>query len=162
MKTVKVKFKKLWDDAQLPTKAHPSDAGMDLYANTFTVLGYGGEIANTRSARVKWLKPGERTLIKCGFAMALPEGWEAQIRARSGLALKKGISVVNAPGTIDSAWRGELAVILINHSDEDVKIEKGSRIAQMVISEVPQIEVEEVDELDETDRGENGFGSSGN
>ena len=107
------------------------------------------------------LKPLERKLIKTGIAIALPKNYEAQVRPRSGLALKNGISVLNTPGTIDADYRGEIGVILINLSNEDFVVEKGMRIAQLVISPVVQAELVEVEELDETLRGQGGFGSTG-
>lgn len=108
------------------------------------------------------LEPGQRELIPTGIAIELPEGYEAQIRPRSGLAIKKGISIVNAPGTIDSDYRGEIRIILINLGHESVKIERGDRIAQMVIAPVTRADlVEEVGELEETKRSSGGFGSTG-
>jgi len=107
------------------------------------------------------LKPGARALIPTGLAMALPEGWEAQIRPRSGLAAKFGVSCLNAPGTIDADYRGEVKVILVNHGSEDFTVRRGERIAQMVISPVWQARFEEAPSLDETARGEGGFGSTG-
>jgi len=107
------------------------------------------------------LKSGETTLVKTGIAIALEQGYEAQIRPRSGLALKNGITVLNTPGTIDSDYRGEVCVILINHSKVDFKIERGMRIAQMIIAKYEQAEIAEVSDLDETVRGSGGFGSTG-
>ena len=107
------------------------------------------------------LKPLERKLIKTGIAIALPNNYEAQVRPRSGLALKNGISVLNTPGTIDADYRGEIGVILINLSNEDFVVERGMRIAQLVISTIVQAELVEVEELDETLRGQGGFGSTG-
>ena len=107
------------------------------------------------------LAPGKRALIPIGIRIALPEGFEAQIRPRSGLAYKSGITMLNSPGTIDSDYRGEIKVIVINHGEEDFKIKRGDRIAQMVISSVQQIEIQEVFELPKTKRGEGGFGSTG-
>ena len=107
------------------------------------------------------LKPLERKLIKTGIAIALPNNYEAQVRPRSGLALKNGISVLNTPGTIDVDYRGEIGVILINLSNEDFVVERGMRIAQLVISPIVQAELVEVEELDETLRGQGGFGSTG-
>ena len=104
------------------------------------------------------LKPMERKLIHTGLYMAFPPGYEAQVRPRSGLALKKGITVLNTPGTIDADYRGEVGIILFNTSDEDFEVNFGDRIAQIVLNKVEQIEWEEVDELDETERGEGGFG----
>ena len=107
------------------------------------------------------LKPGARELVPTGFAMAIPLGFEAQIRPRSGLALKHGLSLVNAPGTIDSDYRGEIKIILINQGDADFEISRGMRIAQMVIAPVLQVAIEPVTSLDDTARGAGGFGSTG-
>ena len=107
------------------------------------------------------LKPGARELVPTGFAMAIPPGFEAQIRPRSGLALRHGLSLINAPGTIDSDYRGEIKIILINQGDEDFGISRGMRIAQMVIAPVLQVAIEPVTSLDDTARGAGGFGSTG-
>jgi dUTP pyrophosphatase len=107
------------------------------------------------------LKPGMRALVPTGIAIALPVGYEAQIRPRSGLALNQGIALVNAPGTIDPDYRGEIGVILINHGSEPFTIKNGERIAQMVIAPFNRAILEEVDELDETARGAGGFGHTG-
>ena len=107
------------------------------------------------------LKPGERELVPTGFAMAIPIGFEVQIRPRSGLALKHGIGLVNAPGTVDSDYRGEIKIILINLGQEDFEISRGMRIAQMIIAPVLQVAIEPVESLDETARGAGGFGSTG-
>jgi len=107
------------------------------------------------------LRPGARALVPTGLAMALPEGWEAQIRPRSGLAAKFGVTCLNSPGTIDADYRGEEKVILINHGTEDFTVRRGERIAQMVISPVWQARFEEASSLDKTARGEGGFGSTG-
>ena len=107
------------------------------------------------------LHPGEHKLIKTGFAMALADGYEAQIRPRSGLAYKHGVTVLNSPGTIDADYRGEVGVILINHGKEPFTITRGERIAQMIIAQFVQASFDEVAELSETVRGERGFGSSG-
>ena len=130
----------------LPAYATPQSAGMDLRANI--------EEAIT-------LKPLERRLIPTGLFIELPVGYEAQIRPRSGLALKKGITVLNTPGTIDADYRGEIGVILINLSNEDFVIEDGERICQMVIAQHAQAEWIEVEVLGETERGAGGFGSTG-
>lgn len=108
-----------------------------------------------------FLRPGERALIPTGFAVAMPEELEAQIRPRSGLAYKHGITTLNAPGTIDADYRGEVKVLLINHGQEPFAIERGERIAQMVFQIVPQIRLLQVEELDETVRGAGGFGHTG-
>jgi dUTP pyrophosphatase len=107
------------------------------------------------------LKPGARALVPTGLTMALPVGFEAQVRPRSGLALKQGVTLVNTPGTIDSDYRGEIGVILINHGQEDVVVARGMRIAQLVIAPVVQALLVEVDALDPSDRGVGGFGSTG-
>lgn len=130
----------------LPEYATTQSAGMDLRANL---------------AAPVTLRPLERALIPTGLYIALPEGYEAQVRPRSGLAIKKGISIVNAPGTIDADYRGEICVVLINLSNEDFVVEDGERIAQMVIARYEQAEFEAVDVLDETERGSGGFGHTG-
>lgn len=130
----------------LPQYATPLSAGMDLRANITEPIT---------------LKPLERTLVSTGLFMALPEGYEAQVRPRSGLALKKGITVLNTPGTIDADYRGEICVILINLSAEPFIINDGERIAQMVIAKHEQPDFIEVKALDETERGAGGFGHSG-
>ena len=130
----------------LPQYATPQSAGMDLRANLDAPV---------------MLKPLERKLIPTGLHIALPVGYEAQVRPRSGLALKKGITVLNTPGTIDADYRGEIGVILINLSQEDFVIEDGERIAQMVIARHEQGEFIAVEVLDETERGEGGFGHTG-
>lgn len=130
----------------LPSYESDSAAGMDLRAALETPIT---------------LKPGERTLIPTGLQMALPLGFEAQIRPRSGLAIRHGITMLNSPGTIDADYRGEVKVIAINHGQDDFVVQHGDRIAQMVIAPVVQLPMEAVDKLDETDRGEGGFGSTG-
>ena len=130
----------------LPQYATRLSAGMDLRANLESPIV---------------LKPLQRCLVPTGIYMALPEGYEAQVRPRSGLAIKKGISVLNSPGTIDADYRGEVCVILVNLSTEDFVIEDGERIAQMVIACYEQVEWHEVDVLDETERGAGGFGHTG-
>jgi len=107
------------------------------------------------------LKPGERTMIKTGLYLSLPAGYEAQIRPRSGLAFKQGITVINSPGTIDADYRGEIGIVLINHGQDSFTIQSGDRIAQMVIAKHEQALWNEVDSLDETARGTGGYGSSG-
>ncbi len=130
----------------LPQYATKQSAGMDLRANLSEPI---------------LLKPLQRCLIPTGLYIALPQGYEAQVRPRSGLAIKKGISVLNSPGTIDADYRGEVCVILINLSTEDFVIEDGERIAQMVIARHEQPEWEEVEILDKTERGTGGFGHTG-
>jgi len=132
----------------LPSYETAGSAGMDLRA------------ALAEDAAVT-LEPGARALIPTGLKMALEPGWEAQVRPRSGLALKHGITCLNTPGTIDSDYRGEVGVILVNLGQEPFVIRRGERIAQMVIAPVAQVSVSEVDTLDETARGAGGFGSTG-
>lgn len=139
-----LRFKKVHPDAVLPSYAHPSDAGMDV-----------------RSVEDLVLAPGKRALVHTGLAMLLPPLYEAQVRPRSGLALKHGVTVLNTPGTIDSGYRGEVCVILVNLGEEDFRVCKGDKIAQIVIAPVTQPEIVETDVLDETDRGAGGFGSTG-
>ena len=131
---------------KLPTYETNQSAGMDLTAALEEAVEIG---------------PGERALIPTGLAMALPSDCEAQVRPRSGLALKHGITVLNTPGTIDADYRGEVKVILINHGQEPFVIERGMRIAQMVVKRFQQIEWDVVETLDTTDRGAGGFGSTG-
>ncbi len=131
---------------QLPEYATPQSAGVDLRANLDEPVV---------------LKPMERRLIPTGLFISLPVGFEAQVRPRSGLAIKKGITVLNTPGTIDADYRGEIGVILINLSQEDFTVNDGERIAQMVIARHEQAEWIQVETLDETERGAGGFGHSG-
>mgnify|MGYP004502887197 FL=1 len=131
---------------QLPAYATPESAGMDLRANV---------------AEPVVLRPLERRIIPTGLYMALPPGYEAQVRPRSGLAFKHGVTVLNSPGTIDSDYRGELGVLLVNLSNEDFTIQTGERIAQMVIARHEQGEFVEVEELDDTERGAGGYGHTG-
>jgi len=140
---MKIRIQKV-EDVKTPSYAHPGDAGLDLY-----------------SAEDYVLKSGERKIVSTGIKIAVPHGYEAQIRPKSGLAAKYGISVVNTPGTIDAGYRGIVGVILINHGSEDFKIEKNMKIAQMVINKVELVDIEEVSELDDTSRGKGGFGSTG-
>ena len=134
-------------------------AGLDL-PRYETALAAGADVRAAVDGPLT-LKPRERFMVPTGIAIALPPGWEAQMRPRSGLAAKHGIACVNAPGTIDADYRGELKVILINHGADDFIINRGDRIGQMVIAPVWQARFEEVAELDETDRGTGGFGSTG-
>ena len=128
----------------LPAYAHPGDAGLDLHAAEDLVLA-----------------PGERRAVSTGLRIAVPEGWAGFVHPRSGLAARHGITVANAPGTIDSGYRGDLAVLLINLGPEPVGIDRGDRIAQLVLQEVGRARVVEVDVLDTTVRGEGGLGSTG-
>mgnify|MGYP002674818770 CR=1 FL=1 len=130
----------------LPAYATSQSAGMDLRANIDQSVT---------------LRPMQRQLIGTGLYIALPEGYEAQVRPRSGLALKHGITVLNSPGTVDADYRGEIKVLLVNLSDEDFVVEAGERIAQMVIARHETAQFDEVDELDETERGAGGYGHTG-
>jgi len=131
-------------DLPLPSRQTPQSAGLDLQANVTVTI-----------------KKGERVLIPTGIKIALPFGYEAQIRPRSGLALKHGITVLNTPGTVDADYRGELCVLLMNHGNEDFQINRGDRVAQMIITKVEMTDFEETDILPESIRGEDGYGSTG-
>ena len=141
---ITIEIQRLHDDLPLPYYATSGSAGMDLCA-----------------AEAVTLVAGEWKIVPCGIRIALPLGYEAQIRPRSGLAAKSGVTVLNAPGTIDADYRGEIKAILINHSQEDFSIMRGMRIAQMVIAQVRMADLHEVSKLDETVRGSGGFGSTG-
>ncbi len=144
---MKIKFKKLNDKAIIPEYKTEGAAGFDINV----LLDKDSEI----------LKKGEVKLFKTGLAIALPDGYEAQVRSRSGLSLKNGVIVLNAPGTIDSDYRGEIGIIMTNCGQEDFVVENGSRIAQIVIAKYEKAEIEVVEDLDETERGADGFGSTG-
>lgn len=139
-----LKVKLLNQNARLPCYAHVGDAGLDLFASAETMI-----------------QPGESALVPTGISIQLPPGMEAQVRPRSGLALKHQITVLNSPGTIDEGYRGEIGVILINHGRGAFKVDQGMKIAQMVIQPVIQVRVEASAELDIAARGEKGFGSTG-
>lgn len=139
-----IKFKKEDKTAMLPSYAHPEDAGMDIFSNEEKLIP-----AKT------W------ALVKTGFSMELPCGYEAQVRSKSGLTLKSGLIVLNSPGTIDENYRGEISVILMNVADVDYKVEKHQKIAQMVINKVEHFKKIEVSEMSQTNRGNGGFGSTG-
>ncbi|MEL7446101.1 MAG: dUTP diphosphatase [Pseudomonadota bacterium] len=138
-------------------KRLPNGAGLDL--PRYATEGAAG--MDVLSAEDVAIAPRARHAVATGLAMAIPPGYEIQVRPRSGLALKHGITVPNTPGTIDSDYRGELKVIMINHGDEPFRIARGDRVAQLVLAPVTQAAWAEVDELDETDRGAGGFGSTG-
>ena len=140
---IKVNIQKIKDNAIIPHYEHDGDAGLDLYST---------EDYN--------LKPGERVLVSIGIKIAVPKGYEAQVRPKSGLALNHGLAVLNTPGTIDSGYRGEVGVIVINLGKEVVRIEKGKKIAQMVFNKVEEATFSE-EKLDNTKRGSGGFGSTG-
>lgn len=142
---VLVRFRMRQGDEELaPSKAHADDAAYDLRAREGALL-----------------PPGSVRLLPTGLFLELPAGHEAQVRPRSGLALKRSVTVLNSPGTIDAGYRGEVGVILINAGGEDVRIERGDRIAQMVIQRLPDVELVPVDELAQSARGADGFGSTG-
>lgn len=146
MLKVQVKVLPHGEGLPLPKYMSAHAAGMDLYAAVEKEL---------------IIPPGEWKLVLTGLTIALPIGYEAQVRPRSGLALKQGVSVLNTPGTVDADYRGEVGVILMNHSKGDLIIKRGDRIAQMIINKIERIEFEEVAELPESDRGAGGFGSTG-
>jgi dUTP pyrophosphatase len=143
---MKVQVKRLPDtqDLPLPSYQTPHSAGMDAIASESITLA-----------------PGERNTVGTGLTVAIPDGFEIQVRPRSGLAIKHGITLVNTPGTIDADYRGEIRVILINHGQQTFEINRGDRIAQLVLAPVTRAEWEVVEELPETDRGAGGFGSTG-
>ncbi len=143
--TLRVKVKRLDPDLPLPRRAHETDAGCDLYSRIDVVL-----------------RPGERTLVPTGIEIAIPEGYAGFIQPRSGLALQHGIGIVNSPGLIDSGYRGEVSVILINQdAKKTFRVRRGDKICQLVIQRVEKSKFQVVDSLDETGRGKGGFGSSG-
>jgi dUTP pyrophosphatase len=139
-----LQVKRLDPELPLPSYAHPGDAGLDLCAADTTVLG-----------------PGERALIPTGVAVAIPEGFAGLVHPRSGLAVDHGLTLLNSPGTIDTGYRGEVKVLLINHGQQSVTLTHGQRIAQLLLVPVARVDVVEVELLDVTVRGERGFGSSG-
>ncbi len=139
-----VRFKRINPDAVLPAYAHEGDAGMDV-----------------RSVDDLEIAPGARALVRTGLVIMLPIGYEAQVRPRSGLALKHGVTVLNTPGTIDAGYRGEVGVILANFGDAPFAVVKGDRIAQIVIAPVTTAGIAEAETVDETERGGGGFGSTG-
>jgi dUTP pyrophosphatase len=139
-----LKIKRLRPDAILPAYAHPGDAGLDLFASVSAVI-----------------EPGERRLIGAGISIELPPDTEAQVRPRSGLALKHGVTVLNAPGTIDRGYRGEVGVILINHGRSPFDVRPGMKIAQLVVASCLTVAVEDAGELGDSARGQGGFGSTG-
>ena len=144
--TVQIKRLAGSDGLPLPAKMTPLSAGFDLAAAVVENIV---------------LQPGEIRLIPCGFSMALPPGYEAQVRPRSGLSSRHGITLINTPGTIDADYRGEVRVPLVNLGKHPFTIERGMRIAQMVIVPIPEVQLIEVETLDETDRGSGGFGHTG-
>ena len=145
MTRLEIPLKQLDEGLQMPACAYAGDAGVDL-----------------RAAEDLVLAPFERAMLPCGFSIAIPEGYAGFVLPRSGLAAKHGISIVNAPGLIDSGYRGEIKVILVNlDAEESFEIKRGDRIAQLVILATPEVDYQPADELPESERGEGGFGSSG-
>ena len=141
---MKLSFKRLHPDAVLPSYAHPGDAGMDVRSVEDLVIPAGG-----------------RVLVHTGLVAVIPEGYELQVRSRSGLALKSGVAVLNSPGTVDAGYRGEIGVILANFGDGEFAVKKGDRVAQLVAAPVTVAEISETAEVDATERGAGGFGSTG-
>lgn len=139
-----LKIRRVHPDASLPSYAHEGDAGLDI-----------------RSVEELEIAPGARALVHTGLVFMLQPGWEAQVRPRSGLALKHGVTVLNTPGTIDAGYRGEVGVILANFGTDPFKIAKGDKIAQIVVSPVVRADIVETNEIDATERGSGGFGSTG-
>ncbi len=146
---------------RVPVRVTVLAHGEGLPLPDYQTAGAAGADLRAALADPVVLQPGERSLVPCGFAMAIPEGWEVQVRPRSGLAARHGVTMVNPPGTIDCDYRGEVKVPIINHGQEPFTIERGERIAQMVLAPVFHIQWDVVDTLDATDRGERGFGSTG-
>ena len=139
-----LQLKRIHPEATLPAYAHEGDAGMDV-----------------RSVEELEILPGARALVHTGLVMMLPPGWEAQVRPRSGLALKHGVTVLNTPGTIDAGYRGEVGVILANFGSEPFRVAKGDKVAQIVVAPVVRAGIVEAAEVDDTERGAGGFGSTG-
>jgi dUTP pyrophosphatase len=159
-----IKIKKLFEDTIIPERAHATDSGIDLFACKFEKIyrrgdDFGGSI-NENFTNLD-IPPGGRALINTGISATVGPGYEIQIRPRSGLALKNGLTVLNTPGTIDEAYRGPICVIIINHSGMTQTIKKGSKIAQMVVCPVTLNNISIVPDLDDTERNANGFGSTG-
>lgn len=161
--TPKIKIKKLFEDSIIPERAHKTDSGQDLYAYRFEKhYDTKNELCQIEETSDNiTLYPGERVLINTGIAATVGPGFEIQIRPRSGLALKNGLTVLNTPGTIDEAYRGHIGVIIINLSGSTQVISKGSKIAQMVVCPVVLCDAVVVSDLDDTDRSAGGFGSTG-
>lgn len=161
---MKIKVEKIFEDAIVPHRSNPTDSGLDVCANNVKkvfVKDVYNEIEEQNKSLPLMLKPNQRALIGTGIACTFGKFFEIQVRPRSGLALKHGISIVNTPGTIDESYTGEIGVILINHSNTPFEINKGDRIAQIVVAPVILCDVQEVSKLDDTKRGDDGFGSTG-
>ena len=141
---VNIKIKKLHSEAITPKYAHQGDAGMDIYSVEELII-----------------PSKERGLVKTGLSFEIPEGYEIQVRPKSGLALNHGLTILNTPGTIDSGYRGEICVIIFNSSAKDYQVKKTEKIAQIVLKKVESMDIEEVNELSDSSRGQGGFGSTG-
>lgn len=141
---MKLSFKRIHPAAVLPAYAHPGDAGMDV-----------------RSVEALEIAPSRRALVRTGLVAEIPDGYEIQVRPRSGLALKHGVTVLNSPGTVDAGYRGEIGVILANFGEETFAVSPGDRIAQLVVAPVTTAEISETCDVGATDRGDGGFGSTG-
>jgi|SRR3989344_3437408 len=141
---VNIKIKKLHSEAITPKYAHQGDAGMDIYSVEELII-----------------PSKERGLVKTGLSFEIPEGYEIQVRPKSGLALNHGLTILNTPGTIDSGYRGEICVIIFNSSAKDYQVKKSEKIAQIVLKKVESMDIEEVNELSDSSRGQGGFGSTG-
>jgi len=152
--------KKLFPDAQLPVRANPTDSGLDVFVHHFEQFYPNADGFPLDQPYIR-LSPGSRVFIATGLSVAVAAGYEVQVRPRSGNALKRGLTVLNTPGTIDSSYRGPVNVIIINLSEEPQVIKRGEKIAQLVVAPVCLAAVVEVENLDQTDRGEGGFGSTG-
>lgn len=174
---MKLKVKKLYEDSKLPIRAHSSDSGLDVFVHNFKKIycsihikylngnkKYGEQIVDLNNEHKKelTLRRNERVLIGTGIAATYGINYEIQVRPKSGNAWKRGLTILNTPGTIDEQYRGEISVILINMSNEDQIIKIGDKIAQIVVCPVTLCDVEEVNSLDNTIRGDRGFGSTGN
>jgi len=149
---MKMKVLRMYDDVKMPVKANLTDSGFDVFVHSI----------HDCDSRLKVLFPGDRVLVKTGLKVTVGPGYEIQVRPRSGNALKKGLTVLNSPGTIDEAYRGEAGIIIINLSDNPQSITVGDKIAQLVVCPVILAEIEEVKELDSTVRDVGGFGHTGN
>jgi len=147
------------DIAIIRVRRMPHSEGLELPC--YASAGAAGADLRAAVASEMVIAPGERTAVPTGLVLEIPDGWEGQVRPRSGLAIRHGLTVVNAPGTIDSDYRGELKVLLVNLGDEAVTVDRGDRVAQLVVTPAPQALFVETEDIDATDRGSGGFGSTG-
>ena len=160
---MKLKIKRLHPDAIIPKRVNSTDSGLDIYSIENTTIPVGGMIPIHTGIAIQLPKPVEITIFPTEIGVDFKQTliWECQVRPRSGLAFKHGITVLNSPGTGDNSYRGEIIVMLQNHGKESFQVEKGMRVAQLVITSIITPKIIEVDELDDTERGVAGFGSSG-